>query len=126
MQSLGIIILVHQSLERAAQVAEFWTKANCPVVLHLDQRITHEDISSLKEKLSGNSLIGFSKRHRCDWGSWRLVEATLASVKVMLRDFPETDHVFLSSGSCLPLRPAQDLINYLYSLLLPFLSSQGL
>lgn len=113
MQSLGIIILVHQSLERAAQVAEFWTKANCPVVLHLDQRITHEDISALKEKLSGNSLIGFSKRHRCDWGSWRLVEATVASVKVMLRDFPETDHVFLSSGSCLPLRPAQDLINYL-------------
>ena len=113
MHTLGIIILVHQSLDRAAQVAEFWTKANCPVVLHLDQRIANEDISTLKGRLSGNSLIRFSKQHRCEWGGWGLVEATLASAKVMLQDFPHTDHVFLSSGACLPLRPAQDLKRFL-------------
>ena len=113
MHSLGIIILCHQSLERVAQVAKFWTKANCPVVLHLDQRVPDEDILVLKGKLFGNSLIRFTRQHRCDWGSWGLVEATLASAKVMLRDFPQTDHVFLSSGACLPLRPVHDLKRFL-------------
>ena len=113
MHSLGIIILVHQSLDRAVEVSEFWTKANCPVVLHLDQRIAHEDILALKDRLSGNSFIRFSKRHKCEWGTWGLVAATLASVKLMFQDFPQTDHVFLCSGSCLPLRPVQDLKSYL-------------
>ena len=113
MHSLGIIILVHQSLDRAAQVAEFWTEANCPVVLHLDQRIARADTEALKQKLSGNALIRFSKPHRCDWGSWGLVAATLSSAKLILQEFPETDHVLLSSGSCLPLRPVKDLTKFL-------------
>ena len=113
MHSLGIIILVHQSLERAAQVAEFWTKANCPVVLHLDQRIARKESDALKEKLSGNALIRFSKQHRCDWGSWGLVDATLSSAKVILAEFAKTDYILLSSGSCLPLRPAEDLKKFL-------------
>ena len=31
----------------------------------------------------------------------------------MLRLHPDVSHVYLTSGSCLPLRPAQDLVAYL-------------
>jgi hypothetical protein len=31
----------------------------------------------------------------------------------MLQDFPQVRHVYLSSGSCLPLRPVAELVRYL-------------
>ena len=55
----------------------------------------------------------FARDMRCEWGTWALVAATQAAADVMLRDFPEVRHVFLASGSCLPLRPVAELQAYL-------------
>ncbi len=42
-----------------------------------------------------------------------LVAGTLSASEMMLAEFDEVRHVYLSSGSCLPLRPVQELIDYL-------------
>jgi hypothetical protein len=44
---------------------------------------------------------------------WGLVAATQNASEIMLREFREVRHVYLASGSCLPLRPVQELIDYL-------------
>ena len=49
-------------------------------------------------------------RQTCEWGTWGLVAATQAAAEVMLTDFPEVRHVYLASGSCLPLRPVEELV----------------
>ena len=36
-----------------------------------------------------------------------------AASELLLHDFPEVRHVYLASGSCLPLRPVQELKDYL-------------
>ena len=33
--------------------------------------------------------------------------------EMMLREFPAVQHVYLASGSCLPLRPVEELVQYL-------------
>ncbi len=57
--------------------------------------------------------IRFATRHRCEWGTWGMVAATQETGQIMLDEFPEVRHVYLASGSCLPLRPVQELIDYL-------------
>jgi hypothetical protein len=106
---LGIIMLCHTALHRAAQVARFWLDAGCPVVIHLDRAASHADMDALRAALGAHPLVRFSPRHRCAWGSWQLVAATLDAAELMLRDFPHTGHVMLTSGACLPLRPASEL-----------------
>ena len=39
--------------------------------------------------------------------------ATQSAAELMLRDFDDVRHVYLASGSCLPLRPVEELIAYL-------------
>lgn len=106
---LGIIMLCHTALHRAAQVARFWLEAGCPVVIHLDRAASHADMDGLRAALGTHPLVRFSPRHRCAWGSWQLVAATQDAAELMLRDFPDTGHVMLISGACLPLRPAAEL-----------------
>jgi hypothetical protein len=57
--------------------------------------------------------IRFCSRHSCRWGTWGLVAATQTAAEMMLREFPGVQHVYLASGSCLPLRPVEELVQYL-------------
>jgi hypothetical protein len=111
--SLGVIMLCHTALHRAAQVARFWLSAGCPVVMHLDRAVTDAQVSALQADLGNHPLLRFSARHRCEWGTWPIVAATQDAAEMMLREFPQVGHVALTSGACLPLRPAAEMVAWL-------------
>jgi len=111
--TVGIVMLVHTALNRAEQVARHWAAAGCPVVIHADTNVPRRVFRAFRKSLEDVERIRFSDRHRCEWGTWGIVAATQAGAEVMLRDFPEVSHVYLASGSCLPLRPVPELTDYL-------------
>lgn len=113
MTTVGFVMLVHTAFDRAAQVARHWATRGCPVVIHVDKRVKADALSDFKADLKDLTNIRFSARHRCEWGSWSLVLASQTASETMLKDFPEVTHVFLASGSCLPLRPVEELKRYL-------------
>lgn len=110
---VGIAMLVHTALDRAEQVARYWTAAGCPVVLHVDKNVDRAEYNTFAQKLSDDPLIRFCKRHKCEWGTWGIVAASQSAAELMLNSFPQVGHVYLNSGSCLPLRPVQELNDYL-------------
>lgn len=111
--TLGFVMLCHTALDRAAQVARYWAERGCPVVIHIDRRTPAAGPAKMRRMLADLENVRFSPRKACDWGSWGLVAATQAACELMLRDFPAVRHVFLASGSCLPLRPVEELRAYL-------------
>lgn len=111
--TVGIVMLVHTALERAEQVARHWTAGGCPVVIHVDRNVPRGVFRRFRESLSDNKRILFCQRHRCEWGTWGIVAASQAGSELMLERFPEVTHVYLASGSCLPLRPVEELNDYL-------------
>ena len=113
--SVGFVMLCHTALERAAETARHWAERACPVVIHVDKRVGKTAYDHLQSSLSDLTNIRFSGRYACEWGTWGILAATQAASTIMLRDFPDVRHVFLASGSCLPLRPVEDLKAYLAS-----------
>jgi len=111
--SVGFVMLVHTALNRAEQVARHWATHDCPVVIHVDKKVKRADFNAFVESLSDLDNIRFSQRFSCEWGTWSLVEASQAASELLLQDFAEVRHVYLASGSCLPLRPVEELKEYL-------------
>jgi len=111
--SVGIVMLVHTALGRAEEVARHWSAAGCPLVIHADVSVPIKSFKAFQKSLEDLPDIRFSKRHRCEWGTWGLVAASQCAAEMMLADFPQVRHVYLASGSCLPLRPVTELIDYL-------------
>lgn len=111
--SLGIIMLIHANFDRAEQLARHWSDAGCPVVIHVDLSVKTHTLNAFRESLADVSNVRFSHRHRCEWGTWGLVAAAQDAAELMLEQFPDVGHVYLASGSCLPLRPVKELIDYL-------------
>ncbi|MGH1576044.1 beta-1,6-N-acetylglucosaminyltransferase [Planktotalea sp.] len=111
--SVGIVMLVHTALGRAEQVARHWATAGCPVVIHVDKKVDRKTYQEFQASMQDVPEIDFCKRHYCEWGGWGITAATQVASEKMLAQFTDVRHVFLASGSCLPLRPVRELIEYL-------------
>ncbi|WP_372891179.1 beta-1,6-N-acetylglucosaminyltransferase [Rhodosalinus sp.] len=110
---LGVILLVHTAFDRAEQVARHWARAGCPVVIHVDRAVSRARYGAFARALADEARIVFSRRYRCEWGTWGLVAAAQTAAETLLSRFPDVGHVYLASGACLPLRPVEELIDYL-------------
>jgi hypothetical protein len=111
--AVGFIMMVHQALSRAEQVARYWATNDCPVVIHVDAKVDKVEHDSFVAQLSDLSNVRFSERLNCEWGRISIVLATQLAAERMLAEFESVEHVFLASGSCLPLRPVSELKEYL-------------
>lgn len=111
--SVGFIMMVHDGLNRAALVARHWASHDCPVMVHVDRRVGPRAHRKFVAELAEFPHVRFSDRFRCEWGTWSLVAATKAAANQMLDEFPDVRHVYLASGACLPLRPVDELRDYL-------------
>ncbi|MDZ7905895.1 MAG: beta-1,6-N-acetylglucosaminyltransferase [Cypionkella sp.] len=111
--TVGFVMLAHGDLTRAAQVARHWASRDCPVVIHVDRRTKRRNYDAMRRDLAGLDNVRFAPRYACEWGTWGLVAATQDAATIMLREFAQVRHVFLASGSCIPLRPIEELRAYL-------------
>ncbi|NDR57464.1 DUF5927 domain-containing protein [Aliiruegeria sabulilitoris] len=112
--SVGYVMLVHTALGRAAQVARHWAQSGCPVVIHADANVPDAEFIPFRESLADlENVLFVGQRQRCDWGTWGIVGATIDAATQMLEAYPDLGHVYLASGSCLPLRPVPELVAYL-------------
>ncbi|MFV0386102.1 beta-1,6-N-acetylglucosaminyltransferase, partial [Paracoccus sp. (in: a-proteobacteria)] len=110
---LGVILLCHADLDSAAGLARIWATGGARVMIHVDSKAPAADVARMRAALAELDGIAFSPRRHCEWGGFSLVEATQEAGDMLLRQWPDCSHVFLASGSCLPLRPVQDLIAFL-------------
>lgn len=111
--TVGVIILAHSDFHRVEEVARHWAVGGCPVVIHIDKKVRTKEFNALKSAVADCEHIHFSKRHKCEWGMWGIVAATQDAAEKILGMYPQIRHVYLSSGSCVPLRPIQELVGYL-------------
>lgn len=111
--SVGIVMLVHTALDRAEQVIRHWNAGGCPVVVHVDKNVDRQTYTRFVHAMSDLPDVVFCKRHQCEWGTWGIVAASQSGAEMMLDRFPDMRHVYLASGSCLPLRPVRELKAYL-------------
>ncbi|TNF12785.1 MAG: glycosyl transferase [Rhodobacteraceae bacterium] len=111
--TVGFIMMCHTALDRAAQVARFLAEGGSPVVIHVDARVSAPDYKGFQKALADLDNVSFSRRYKCEWGTWSLVAASQAAAEQMLERHAEVRHVYLASGSCLPLRPLKELTDYL-------------
>ncbi|HLQ17883.1 MAG TPA: beta-1,6-N-acetylglucosaminyltransferase [Tabrizicola sp.] len=111
--TLGVVMLCHAALDRAAQLARHWALHGCPVVIHVDARTPQAQFDTLRAALNDLPDIRFTPRLPCEWGTFGLVQATLEASTRMLADFPAVSHILLASGSCLPIKPVRALQTHL-------------
>ena len=106
----AFLMLAHDILAIAGEVAGLLGTGNRAVAAHIDARASASDVAAFRDTAGEPLLI---KRRQCEWGMFSLIGATLDGVKLLLSSGREFSHVMLVSGADLPLRPLADLDAFL-------------
>jgi hypothetical protein len=108
MTRVAYILLAHKDPAAVVAQAEMLTDAGSFVAIHFDAAAPSEAYGRILAALSGNPRVAFAaRRHRCGWGEWSLVAATLSAARTALQQFPGATHFHLISGDCWPIKPAR-------------------
>lgn len=110
---LGVVMLCHDRLEIAARMARLWCDGGAALTIHVDRSADPVEQEALRAALRGSAEVLWAPRRACDWGTFGLVEATQDGARMILDHFPDVTHVMVVSGSCLPLRPIEELKAFL-------------
>ena len=109
---LGVIMLCHDNLPLAARMAHIWAEGGARVAMHIDAKAPAAEVATLRQAVAETGAV-FAPRRSCAWGTFSLVAATQDAAEALLAASPDLTHVILVSGSCLPLRPVDELCAFL-------------
>ena len=108
MAEIAYILLCHKDAAAIAQQARRLTAMGDRVAIHFDASAPRAEWLKLNAALKDAPGVVFAdKRHRCGWGEWSLVAATLSAIRAAHRAFPTATHFYLMSGDCWPIKTAE-------------------
>jgi hypothetical protein len=108
MARIAYILLCHKDPEGIIAQARRLTAAGDYVAIHFDGRAKPADFERIRSALEVNEGVTFARRrHKCGWGEWSLVAATLEAVRAAVDAFPRATHFYMLSGDCMPIKSAE-------------------
>ncbi len=113
MRSVGFVVLAHDNIFRLRQTLRYLANEGVPIAVHLDEKAPRHQREALQYFFQNEPRIYWAEPINCHWGHWSIVEAQIRTTKLLLENEPELDYVYHISGSCLPLRPIEELREFL-------------
>ncbi|MDX8351608.1 DUF5928 domain-containing protein [Cognatiyoonia sp. IB215182] len=107
MAQIAYILLCHKNPEAIIRQAKRLTAAGDYIAVHFDASARAEDYATIRSALADDPNVVFAtKRAKCGWGEWSLVQATLYAVYAAVDAFPKATHFYMVSGDCMPIKSA--------------------
>ncbi len=108
MAKIAFILLCHKDPEGIIAQARQLTAAGDCMAIHFDARSSPAEYRRITEALRDNPAVAFARRrHRCGWGEWSLVAATLEALRAAVAAFPDATHFYMVSGDCMAIKSAE-------------------
>lgn len=111
--AVGIAILAHSNLYRVAELCRHFSAAGCRVAVHIDSLTNDAEFKKFKDDIAEDPSVIVTERTRCEWGTFALHSAGLSCAQALIEAFEDVSHIVLVSGSCLPIRPVAELVEFL-------------
>ncbi|MGI3210329.1 DUF5928 domain-containing protein [Roseovarius tibetensis] len=114
MAKIAFILLCHKDPDAIIRQAEMLTTAGDCMSIHFDARAAPGAFERIRDALADNPNVTFAtKRIKCGWGEWSLVQATLHAVQAAIDHFPRATHFYMLSGDCAPIKS----VSYMHDVL---------
>ncbi|MEX1115796.1 MAG: beta-1,6-N-acetylglucosaminyltransferase [Akkermansiaceae bacterium] len=112
--NLGFIILAHNQPTAIRRLTDILASEGNRVVIHFDTSASAADKQAVRQLAEEHPdrIQVISKVH-CVWGEWSLVEAVLLALREFAKMPDPPDYIHLMSGADFPIRPIDDLKEFL-------------
>lgn len=111
---LVYIVLAHQLPEQLIRLVDRLEGPDVRILIHLDLNMPDHEVRITRQGLVARPNVEFLPRHRCAWGAYSLVEATLEGLR-RCRSLT-FDYAVLLSGQDYPIKSREQIDRHLHAL----------
>lgn len=102
---LAYIISAYQRLGQLARLVRRLEGDDTIVLVHVDRKTDASEYRALVERTKDLSSVVFLERHRCHWGGFGHVRATLKGIDALLERRDPFEYAILLTGQDYPIKP---------------------
>lgn len=95
---IAYIVLAHKYPEQLVRLVSRLQTENTCFFIHIDGKTNRETYAQIVNQLQDIPSVYFVKRHKCFWGDFNIIKATLEAIKALLKSNIEFDYAILVSG----------------------------
>ncbi|QLE58466.1 beta-1,6-N-acetylglucosaminyltransferase [Nostoc sp. TCL26-01] len=110
---IAYIILAHKLPAQVVRLVQRLKNDDTSFFIHIDSRASNEMCDHITKELQGINNIYYIERHRCYWGDFSLVAATIAAIKQLVNSDVEFDYAILLSGQDYLIKTNQQIQQFL-------------
>jgi hypothetical protein len=107
------IILAHQLPQQLIRLVKRLQSADVTFVIHLDKRMDKRDVAQIHTGLKKDDNIHYVPSHYCAWSDFGSTHAANKAISLIINEKIPCDFAILLSGQDYPLRPRQELLQFL-------------
>lgn len=115
--TIAYIILAHRLPAQLARLIDRLDDGDATFFVHLDQTARRGPGRDLREEflraVDKHPHVQLLPRYRCYWGSFQIVQATIAGIQAVVDSPARFDRVMLLSGQHYPIKPVAHIRRFL-------------
>ena len=106
---IAYIVSAYKRPEQFARLVRHLGRSSPAIAVHVDAKTARRDFDAMVAGVDGIPGVHFVSRHRCYWGGFGHVRASLKGIDYLVESGVEFDYAVLLTGQDYPLRGADDL-----------------
>lgn len=110
---IAYIVLAHKYPEQLIRLIDRLSTEKTSFFVHIDKKTDKKNYQQIVSCLSHRTNVYFLKRHRCYWGDFSIVSATIEGFKEIFNRNISVDWVILLSGQDYPIKSNIEIEDFL-------------
>jgi hypothetical protein len=110
--NFAYLILAHQNPEQLYRLVQALDIDESKFIIHIDAKVEISPFIKLFENYTPGRIFICPGRKNIDWGSYTMVEATMAMLHFLFQLELKVDYVHLISGQDYPVKSNEEIVNF--------------
>jgi hypothetical protein len=112
--SVAYVLLAYKLPHQLGRLVRALEPEHSPVLIHVDRRTDSDTYRSMREAVGTPPNVGWLPRHRCRWGGFGIVAATLDAIAAVVERPIACEHLVLMTAQDYPTKPAAHIRRFLH------------
>lgn len=110
---IAYLILAHRYPEQLIRLVQKLSTAQNSFFIHIDKKADEKIYHQIVQGLARIPHVYFLRRHRCYWGDFSIVNATIEGLQEIFQKNINFDYIILLSGQDYPIKANHQIVEFL-------------
>lgn len=110
---IAYLISCYKLPDQVVRLAKTLSRSGTTILIHIDKKSTNNYVEHIKKGLNDLDNVVYLRRHKCYWGDFGHVRATIKAINYLFNNQIDFDYFFVLTGQDYPIKSSEYINKFL-------------